>query len=74
MFALRPDASKVVLVRLAETLAAWGHDLIDCQVDTDHLRRLGAELIPRKEFLARLEISLRQPTRRGKWELTPAPH
>jgi leucyl/phenylalanyl-tRNA--protein transferase len=69
MFSLRPDASKVALVHLAQTLTAWDHDLIDCQVDTEHLRRLGAELIPRKEFLVRLEASLRRPTRRGNWEL-----
>jgi leucyl/phenylalanyl-tRNA---protein transferase len=69
MFADRPDASKVALVRSVELLAGWGVALIDCQVRTDHLIRFGAIEIPRDEFLLRLGAALRAPTRRGPWDV-----
>ena len=55
MFALAPDASKVAFVALAEQLARWGFELIDCQVYTDHLARFGAVNWPRRQFLKELE-------------------
>lgn len=51
MFARRPDASKVALVHLVEWLQARDYTLVDCQVRTSHLARLGAEEIPRARFL-----------------------
>ena len=54
MFHLVPDASQVALVRLCAECRARGIALIDCQMSTPHLRSLGAEEIPREEFLARL--------------------
>jgi leucyl/phenylalanyl-tRNA--protein transferase len=69
MFADRPDASKVAFVTLVEWLRGRGFDLVDAQVDTEHLRRFGAREIPRREFLARLARSLRKPTLRGRWDL-----
>lgn len=69
MYADRPDASKVAFVKLVEVLKAWGFDLIDCQVHTDHLERFGAREVPREEFLQRLSASLEKPTVRGPWSL-----
>lgn len=74
MFADKPDASKVALVRLVDQLLAWQFDMIDCQVQTDHLQRFGAREIPRAEFLERLFLSLDKPTRRGMWRLDPVDH
>lgn len=54
MFSWRPDASKVALVYLARHLSAWGFALIDCQLPSPHLLRMGAELIPRAQFLMAL--------------------
>lgn len=51
MFARRSDASKAALVHLAERLRQWDYRLIDCQVDSPHLRSLGARPLPRVEFL-----------------------
>lgn len=51
MFSRRSDASKVALVTAA---TADDIALIDCQLATDHLQRLGAELIPRTRFVALL--------------------
>jgi leucyl/phenylalanyl-tRNA--protein transferase len=69
MFADRPDASKVAFVTLVEWLRGRGFDLVDAQVETEHLRRFGAREVPRREFMARLARSLRKPTLRGAWDL-----
>ena len=67
MFARRSDASKVAFVRLAAQLSAWHFDLIDCQVMNPHLESLGAIVMPRREFLARLRNNPPDFTRRGLW-------
>jgi leucyl/phenylalanyl-tRNA--protein transferase len=69
MFADRPDASKVALVRAVEWLSSRGVGLVDCQVRTEHLVSLGAREIPRRAFLARLAAALRAPTLRGRWDV-----
>lgn len=67
MFSLVPNASKVAFVALCERLAAWQFDLVDCQLQNDHLKRFGVTQIPRAEFMQRLARSLERPTRRGSW-------
>ena len=67
MFALEPDASKVAFAALVARLKEWEFHFIDAQVHTAHLERFGARLIPRDEYLQRLEIALQVPTRRGPW-------
>ena len=54
MFFRAPDASKVALVALIERMRQRGFSLLDCQVHTEHLERLGADEIPRDDFLERL--------------------
>lgn len=73
MFARKTDASKVAFVTLAGQLLEWGFTLIDCQVYTDHLARLGATRWPRHRFLAALHEALEAPTRRGEWRLALTP-
>jgi len=68
MFARKNNASKVGLVTLVHRLQKWSFHLIDCQVTTRHLLRLGASEIPRKQFMAELKQALKSPTRKGKWE------
>jgi leucyl/phenylalanyl-tRNA---protein transferase len=68
MFTRVSNASNIGLVKLVEHLKTLSFDLIDCQVATEHLTRLGARQIPRIRFLNQLEKSLRAPTQRGKWE------
>ena len=67
MFTDRTDASKVALAHLVARLKAWDFDLIDCQVETEHLLSLGAEAMPREVFLGRVALALDKPTRRGSW-------
>ncbi len=51
MFFNRTDASKVALFNLVEKLREWNYVIIDCQVSTPLLNSMGAEEIPRFEFL-----------------------
>jgi len=67
MFHEERDASKVALFHLLQQLKEWDFDLIDVQQSTTHMRSLGAEDIPRKEFLKILRRSLRKTTVRGNW-------
>jgi leucyl/phenylalanyl-tRNA--protein transferase len=67
MFSLRSDASKVALVGLSKKLLSLEVRLIDCQVPTDHLLGLGAELISREDFLRQLRDGLTFPTPLGPW-------
>jgi leucyl/phenylalanyl-tRNA--protein transferase len=67
MFSVRPDASKVALVRLAETIGGWGFPIIDAQVPNRHTLSMGAVEWPRAKFLAVLKAELAHPTRRGVW-------
>jgi leucyl/phenylalanyl-tRNA--protein transferase len=70
MFSRKSNASKVGLATLVPLLQSWSIHLIDCQVTTDHLVRLGAREIPRKQFLAELKPALNAPTRKGNWNKT----
>ncbi len=73
MFALRPDASKVAFVHLAQQLEAWSFDLVDCQMHTPHLERFGAIDWPREHFLEVLSTCLERESRRGPWRFDPGP-
>ncbi len=61
MFSRMRDASKVCLVHLVEHLEERGFTLLDCQIQNDHLARLGATEIPEQEYLRRLDQALRLP-------------
>ena len=67
MFSRMPDASKAALAHLARQAAAWGFALIDCQFMTRHLRSLGAEAMPRRDFLRVVAANGGFETRRGAW-------
>ncbi len=64
------DASKVAFYNLVNHLTDWNFDIIDVQVYTRHLESLGARPIPRSKFLELIELSLKVPTRKGKWSFT----
>lgn len=67
MFAHAPDASKVAFATAVERFHGWGFHFVDCQVETEHLSRFGAEHWPRRRFLTALARALKEPTRRGSW-------
>ena len=63
MFSARPGGSKVALAALATRLREWQWPLIDAQVESPHLLRLGAQPCPRGEFLRSVQAltSLHEP-------------
>lgn len=61
MFSRRSDASKVAFVTLVQQLSHWGFGLIDCQIHSQHLERLGAEAIDREHFITLLNTLCDQP-------------
>ncbi len=58
MFSRGRDASKVCLVHLVGRLKQRGYMLLDCQIQNDHLARMGAVEIPEREYLRRLRYAL----------------
>ncbi|MDN5697650.1 MAG: leucyl/phenylalanyl-tRNA--protein transferase [Rubrobacter sp.] len=58
MFSRERDASKVCLYHLVERLKQRGYVLLDCQIQNDHMRGLGAREIPETEYLRRLQRAL----------------
>lgn len=67
MFFRKRDASKIALFSLVQKLKEWEFHFIDAQIETEHLKSLGAKLVPRKEFLISLNLALNFPTIQGKW-------
>jgi leucyl/phenylalanyl-tRNA--protein transferase len=55
MFSKVSNASKFVFIQLVEYLQKEGVVLIDCQVYTEHLERLGARFIDRESFINTLK-------------------
>ncbi len=52
MFSKVPNASKVAFTAFVKHLEKENVGLIDCQMHTDYLESLGAEMIPLKKFLS----------------------
>jgi leucyl/phenylalanyl-tRNA--protein transferase len=67
MFSAATDGSKTALVALCRWLAEWDYALIDCQMPTAHLARLGAQSISRAEFLRTLATSIARPPTSNAW-------
>ncbi|OAI09054.1 leucyl/phenylalanyl-tRNA--protein transferase [Methylomonas methanica] len=68
MFHRKTDASKVVFVHLVRQLTAWGYQLIDCQVSSEHLLSLGAAEIPRSRFVELLDRLCDQAPHTDAWQ------
>jgi leucyl/phenylalanyl-tRNA---protein transferase len=70
MFTRVPDASKIALAHLVRQLARWGYGMIDCQMSTRHLARLGAREIPRAAFMRRLAtlVNYTHPVREWRFD------
>lgn len=53
MFSLAPSASKLALIHLAGYIQSQGGGIIDCQLETPHLKSMGARYITFDDYLAR---------------------
>jgi leucyl/phenylalanyl-tRNA---protein transferase len=69
MFHTVTDASKIAFYYLCQTMISWDFHFIDCQIPSNHLQRLGAQIIGRQEFIRLLNNSLEYPTKRGIWQI-----
>ncbi|MDD4914301.1 MAG: leucyl/phenylalanyl-tRNA--protein transferase [Methylococcales bacterium] len=69
MFHHQTDASKVAFASLVRQLSAWGYQLIDCQVSSDHLLTFGAEEIGRQSFQGWLRQLCDQPPHPQAWRI-----
>jgi len=58
MFSTERDVSKLALLALAAHMDHWGYSLIDCQIVNDHLLSLGAEAMPRQDYIKHLRASV----------------
>lgn len=73
MFSRRSNASKIALACLTKQLQAWNFGLLDCQIPSAHLQRLGAISLPRSEFLELLARYSTLPNRQGRWQFEADP-
>ena len=67
MFSGASGGSKIALAALASTLRDWGWELIDAQVENPHLLRMGAEHLPRADFLEHVRQAVHRDGREGPW-------
>ncbi|MOA17328.1 Leucyl/phenylalanyl-tRNA--protein transferase [compost metagenome] len=61
MFAHATDASKIALAALVALCRQHGAPQIDCQQATPHLASLGAQEMPRRQFLAQVQQQRLRP-------------
>ncbi len=71
MFSRKDNASKFAMLGLAGQMLLNDIDLLDCQVVSGHLLRLGATQIPRAEFCRRLDKQCDPPLRFRRWPAHP---
>lgn len=69
MFARVPNASKIALAALVAFCRESAIPLIDCQQNTEHLATLGAEEMPRPQFLAGVQRAKNEAT--VPWHFSP---
>ena len=51
MFSMVPNASKLALISLAQVMSRIGGKMIDCQLETPHLKSMGGRFISYDEYL-----------------------
>ncbi|MEM9404151.1 MAG: leucyl/phenylalanyl-tRNA--protein transferase [Pseudomonadota bacterium] len=70
MYSAASGASKGALLAACRILASEGIEMFDCQVQSRHLASLGADMIPRENFLSELERLCTPITRFSGWPKT----
>ena len=68
MFSFETDASKVAFAYSIEQLTKWGYEIIDCQVESEHLSNFGAENIKRSDFVRHLKRQTKLPVSSTAWK------
>ena len=67
MFTRQTDAGKIALIALCKQLQRWSFGVLDCQVSSPHLVRMGARDISRQEFEQRLAEGVAETRPAGVW-------
>lgn len=67
MFSVERDASKIALSRLCAFLIECDFHMIDCQMATPHLLSLGAQLLPRGQFIQLLASHASSDASAQRW-------
>ncbi len=67
MYSAASGASSLALLALGRHLAAHGWPLIDAQVESAHLQRLGAHRLARGQFMQQLRVLTSLPGHVGAW-------
>jgi leucyl/phenylalanyl-tRNA--protein transferase len=70
MFSMMTDMSKIAFVYLSKQLQQWGFPVIDCQIYSSHLESLGAEMIPRQDFISILESVINNSPVPSPWQFS----
>jgi leucyl/phenylalanyl-tRNA--protein transferase len=71
MFSLRSNASKIALLMLDRMLADDSLGIVDCQVQSSHLLAMGASVIPRADFIHKLDELCETPAKFENWPIGP---
>jgi leucyl/phenylalanyl-tRNA--protein transferase len=67
MFSAVSGGSKIALAALAAILREWGWPLVDAQVESEHLLRMGATTLPRDAFLDLVACQTTLDADAGPW-------
>ncbi|MCG6117490.1 MAG: leucyl/phenylalanyl-tRNA--protein transferase [Aquimonas sp.] len=69
MFSVASGGSKLALAGLCQRMQAWDMPLLDGQVESAHLQRLGFRALSRDDFLRRLgDLTAAPEPRAGSWK------
>ena len=71
MFSARPNMSKMAMLYLARQMSDGFLDILDCQVESGHLRSLGARTMPRARFRTLLDSVCNPAEPLTGWPHTP---
>ena len=67
MFSALPNTSKMALFALTRHMISEGLEVLDCQLVSPHLLTLGAILVPRTQFIERIERACAGPAQPERW-------
>lgn len=70
MFHKVTNASKLAMYCLVQHLRKHGFAFIDCQMQTEHLKSMGAKEVTREHFLSMLKKALVDSPENGVWKMT----
>lgn len=71
MFSQITDGSKTALAALAHISRSEGISMIDCQLESQHLRTLGMREVTRVEFMRMLAAAAKTARARPDWRFSP---